>query len=128
MTWTIAGSVVAIVGVVLLLMGAYRGGRANDEAHAGLAEQIADVKSALQAGLETKADKSDVERVEANVERVEANVERVEANVQRVEANVERVEASVDRLRAETRDGFRALSEQIAGLSTSSDGEGSSRD
>ena len=121
MTGTLAGSVVAIVGVVLLLMGAYRGGRANDEAHAGLAEQIADVKSALQAGLETKADKSDVERVEANVERVEANVERVEANV-------ERVEASVDRLRAETRDGFRALSEQIAGLSTSSGGDGSSQD
>ena len=44
-TWTVVGSVVAIVGVVLLLVGAVRGDRANTEEHAELSREIENVGS-----------------------------------------------------------------------------------
>ena len=107
MTWTVAGSVVAIVGVVLLLIGAYRGGRANDEAHAGLAQQIAEVK----ADVATKASAADVADLAEQVAAVKADV-ATKASA-----------ADFADLRTEMRDGFRAIGEQIAALSSSSGGD-----
>ena len=44
MAWTIGGSVLAILGVVVLLVGNFWGNQANDDAHDGLAEQIQEVQ------------------------------------------------------------------------------------
>ena len=94
MSWTIAGSMVAIIGVVLLLIGTHRGGRANDAAHDGLARQISGVK---------------------------ADVETVKSDLETVKADVETVKTDVGNLRTEVRDGFKALSDQIAGLGNNAD-------
>lgn len=55
-TWTVVGSVVAVVGVVLLLVGAVRGDRANTQEHEELSSQIENVDADVK-GLreETRA-------------------------------------------------------------------------
>ena len=47
-TWTVVGSVVPVVGVVLLLVGAVRGDRANTQEHAELSTQIQKVDAQVQ--------------------------------------------------------------------------------
>ena len=55
-TWTVVGSAVAVIGVVLLLVGAVRGDRGNTEEHAELSKQIQNVDTDVK-GLrdETRA-------------------------------------------------------------------------
>ena len=44
MTWTVFGSVLAFLGVGVLLVGSLLGNRTNDQAHEGLARQIGEVQ------------------------------------------------------------------------------------
>ena len=52
-TWTFVGSIVAMVGVVLLLVGAMLGDRANTQEHPELATQIGKVDTRVEE--ETRA-------------------------------------------------------------------------
>ena len=47
-SWTVVGSVVAVAGVVLLLVGAVRGDRGNTQEHAELSTQIQKVEDQIQ--------------------------------------------------------------------------------
>ena len=51
-TWSVVGSVVAVVGVILLLVGAVRGDRANTQEHAELSTQIQKVEGDVKGHRE----------------------------------------------------------------------------
>ncbi len=90
-TWTVVGSVVAVVGVALLLVGAIRGDRANTQEHAELSTQI---------------------------QKVDAEIQNVKGDVKGLREETRNVKSDVKGLREETRAGFESLSKQISELNT----------
>ena len=88
-TWTV--SVVAVIGVVLLLVGAVRGDRANTQEHAELSTQI---------------------------QKVDAEIQNVKGDVKGLREETRNVKSDVKGLREETRAGFESLSKQISELNT----------
>lgn len=87
MFWTIGGSIIAILGVVLLAVGTYQGNKANSIAHDG---------------------------IEKHITKVDEHLADVDDEIADVKSDVGGVKGDVATLRTEVLDGFDKLSEQIA--------------
>ena len=102
-TPTVVGSLVLVVVVVLLLVGAVRGDRANTQEHAELSTQIQKVYAA---------------ELSTQIQKVYAQVQNIEGDVKGLREETRNVKSDVKGLREETRAGFESLSKQISELNT----------
>lgn len=98
MLWTIGGSIIAILGVVLLAVGTYQGNKANSTAHESIEKHIT--------------------KVDEHLVGVDGEIAGVKGEIAGVKGDVGDVKGDVATLRTEMLDSFDRLSEQITASRT----------